>query len=189
MKRSEMQSAAPLGWPSGSFSVVYADPPWRYDFCRSHRREIENHYPTMTRDEIAGLPVARLAAPDAVLVMWATWPKLDWALPVMEAWGFTFRTVAFVWVKTSSNGLAWGMGNWTRSNTEMALLGTRGSPKRASASVHQVVMAPRGRHSAKPAEVRDRIVRLMGDVPRVELFARERVQGWEAWGNEVEANH
>ncbi len=172
------------------YQIIYADPPWRYDYCRSHTREIENHYPTMTRTDLCALPIESMAADNAVLFMWATWPKLDWAIPVMEAWGFKYRTVAFVWVKQnpSGEGLAWGMGNWTRSNTEMVLLGTRGEPKRASASVHQVVIAPRGRHSAKPPEVRDRIVQLCGDLPRVELFAREKAEGWDSWGNEVECD-
>ncbi len=176
--------------PDGKYSIIYADPPWRYDFCRSRRREIENHYPTMPRQELEALPVGAMAEDDAALFMWGTWPKLDWAIPVMEAWGFSYRTVAFVWVKLNPSGIghAVGMGNWTRSNTEFCLLGTRGNPKRTSASVLQLVYGPRGRHSAKPPEVRKRIVQLMGDLPRVELFAREKVDGWDAWGNEVECD-
>ena len=102
-----------------------------------------------------------------------------------------FVTCAFVWVKQNpkAGGIYSGMGHWTNQNAELCLLARRGKPRRVARDVKQVVLAPRGRHSAKPAEVRDRIVRLMGDVPRVELFARERVQGWEAWGNEIEANN
>ncbi len=118
------------------------------------------------------------------------------ALHVMQAWGFTYKTCAFTWVKTTGAGAdAMGMGHHTRGNTEYCLLGTRGKLKRVDAGVRQVVLehghseetlfALRARHSAKPPEVRDRIVRLLGDLPRIELFARERVSGWAAWGNEL----
>ena len=123
--------------------------------------------------------------------MWATFPNIAEAIKVLEAWGFTYKTAAFVWVKTyaKSERPFWGMGAYTRANAEVCLLGTtRGTKARQavkSHSVQQIVEAPVERHSKKPAEVRERIVRLLGDVPRIELFARERVPGWDAWGNEV----
>jgi N6-adenosine-specific RNA methylase IME4 len=188
---SGSEYAPPPCWPSGSFSVVYADPPWRFDLYNNETGNnwVGDHYPLMDEAAIHALPVGGLCAKDCVLFLWGTWPTLPRAVRTVEAWGFTFKTVAFVWVKTNKDVSPFlGMGYWTRSNTEFCLLATRGSPRRVSCAVPQLVFSTRGRHSAKPPEVRDRIVRLMGDVPRVELFARERVQGWEAWGNEVEAN-
>lgn len=111
------------------------------------------------------------------------------ALDVIEAWGFTYKTVAFNWVKQNKNGagLFMGLGNWTRSNSEICLLAVKGKPKRVSASVHSVILSPLQQHSQKPGEARDRIVELMGDLPRIELFARETAPGWDSWGNEVPA--
>lgn len=175
----------------GRFQIIYADPAWQYD-NRTIRGGAEHHYPTMSLAQICALPVSKLAADDAALFLWATWPTLPDALQVIRAWGFTYKNGGFTWVKTTKAGTdAVGLGHWTRGNTEPCLFATRGSPKRADASVRQVVLdeevicAPRARHSAKPPVVRERIVQLLGDVPRLELFARERVPGWAAWGNEV----
>lgn len=126
-------------------------------------------------------------------------PKLQEGLDVIKAWGFEFKTCGFVWIKTNkltntqqasflpvdSFDSFVGMGRWTRANAEVCLIATKGKPKRLSAAVRQVVYSPLQRHSQKPAEVRDRIVELMGDLPRVELFARDKTEGWDAWGNEV----
>jgi N6-adenosine-specific RNA methylase IME4 len=182
---------------SGRYQVVLADPPWRYD-DRGCNGAAEGHYQTMTLEKICALPLAKLAAPDAVLFLWATYPMMREALRVIEAWGFTYKSIAFQWVKTyqpkpdGSSQPFFGLGRWTRGNTEPCLLATRGKPKRAANDVGQLLITPGDellvspvtRHSAKPPEVRERIVRLMGDVPRIELFARERVQGWAGWGNE-----
>ena len=170
------------------YTVVYADPPWRYrDQARAGERGALYKYPLLTDKDIADLPVAQIAAEHAALFLWATWPKLPEILPIIDAWGFNYRTAAFVWVKRTriSRALAWGMGSWTRANTEPCLLATRGKPKRLSAGVHQVVEATAGAHSSKPIEVRERIVQLMGDVPRIELFARETAHGWDTWGNDL----
>lgn len=172
------------------YRVIYADPPWSYrDQAAAGRRGVAYKYPLLSDDDIAAFPVARITADDAMLFLWVTWPKLPELFRVIDAWGFSFRTVAFVWVKRTrvSGALAWGMGSWTRANTEPCLLATRGRPKRVSASVHQVVEAPLARHSEKPAEVRERIVQLAGDVPRIELFARQGTPGWDAWGNDIGA--
>jgi N6-adenosine-specific RNA methylase IME4 len=169
------------------FSIIYADPPWAYrDKCHSGQRGAGYKYSTMAPGELAALPVCEIAARDAVLFMWATYPQLETALALMRAWGFTYKTVAFTWVKRTKHGrIFWGMGNWSRANAEIVLLGVRGRPKRRRADVHQIIEAPIGRHSAKPAETRRRIVRLCGRRSRVELFARNRVAGWAAWGNEI----
>ena len=141
----------------------------------------------MTIPEICALPVGELAAPDCALFMWVTFPVLPWAFDVIESWGFTYKSVAFVWVKRNAKSPGWfvGMGHWTRANAEICILATKGRPKRIAADVRQVIDTPIERHSKKPDEIRDRIIRLCGDVPRVELFARQAPPGWDIWGNEI----
>ena len=175
-----------ISFPEKKYSVIYADPPWSYR-NKGTRAAADNHYQTMTLNDIKSMPVEDIADDDCVLFLWATFPMLQEAFATIRAWEFEYKTVAFVWAKQNrcSKGWFFGLGNWTRSNAEVCLLATRGKPKRESASVHSLVVDPVGRHSAKPTEVRERIVNLMGDVPRIELFARERVDGWDAWGNEV----
>jgi N6-adenosine-specific RNA methylase IME4 len=171
------------------YKVIYADPPWRYRVYskKGLGRSAESHYPTMEIDDIRDLPVDRLADKDCALFMWVTMPCLVEGLSVLKSWGFTYKTIAFVWVKQNkkADSLFWGMGYWTRSNVEFCILATKGSPKRESAAVHQVIMSHIEEHSKKPQEARDRIVQLMGDVPRIELFARQVPDGWDVWGNEV----
>lgn len=142
----------------------------------------------MRIEEICALPVADIAAKDSALFMWATFPQLKEAFRVMEAWGFQYKTLAFLWLKQNRKADTWfyGMGFWTRSNAEVCLMATRGHPKRRNAGIHQFVVARIEEHSKKPDVVRDKIVQLMGDVPRIELFARQKTPGWDAWGNEIE---
>jgi N6-adenosine-specific RNA methylase IME4 len=142
----------------------------------------------MTLDEIKQLPVADIAAEDSVLFLWAIDTMLPQAFDVLTAWGFTYKTVAFTWTKLNlkSSGFFTGLGYWTRCNSEQCLLATRGRPKRVHRDVQQLVVAPRREHSRKPDEVRTRIERLVPG-PYCELFARESVPGWCAWGNQV--NH
>ncbi len=171
------------------FQIVLADPPWSYnDKAHAGQRGVEYHYDSMELPDIKGLPIPKLAAPDSVLYLWATPPMLKEAFAVMEAWGYKYKTVAFVWVKTTKLGkLAWGMGNYSRANAEVVLIGVKGKGVPVlNHGVHQVVRAERGKHSSKPDEVQERIERLHGpDVSRVELFARRRRKGWSAWGNDV----
>ena len=150
----------------------------------------EKHYGTMSTEDICGLPVADICAEDCTLFLWVTFPQLPEALRVMESWGFRYKTVAFVWLKQNRKSPGWfyGLGFWTRGNAEICLLGVKGHPRRRSARVHQFIISPLEAHSKKPDETREKIVELMGDLPRVELFARQRVPGWEAWGNEVESS-
>jgi N6-adenosine-specific RNA methylase IME4 len=180
----------------GKYSVILADPPWRFALWRATDKvgrgagSANAYYQTMSTEEICALPVSDLAAKDCTLFLWATWPNLPDALRVLAAWGFTYKTCAFVWIKQlrSGWGLHMGLGYWTRANTEMCLLATLGHPKRIDKSVRQTVLAPLREHSRKPDEVHDKIVQLMGDVPRIELFARRRVTGWDSWGLEVESD-
>ena len=172
------------------YSIIYADPPWQYKTYskKGQGRSAEKHYPTMTLDEICLLPVEQLADDDCVLFMWTTVPFLRDCFSVLDAWGFTYKTVAFTWVKQNkkSDSFFTGMGYYTRANAEYCLLATKGKIlERKSRAVHSVVCSRIERHSKKPNEVRDRIVQLFGDIPRIELFAREYADGWHCWGNEV----
>lgn len=170
------------------FGIILADCPWTYDdHANAGKRGAVHKYPLMEQADLCKLPVHMLAADDCVLFSWSTWPKLAEGIEVIESWGFTYKTCGFVWVKVSKAGTPLlGMGRWSRSNSEMVLIGVRGKPQRASAGVNQIITAPRGRHSAKPPETRDRIVKLCGDVPRVELFARETCPGWTSLGFDID---
>ena len=147
-------------------------------------------YPTIATKDICALPVGSIAAPDSLLFLWAVPSHLPDALTVIHAWGFTYKTVAFTWVKRTpkDNGFCFGRGYRTHSNAEVCLLATRGKPRRIGTGVSSLIVSPRREHSRKPDEARERIVRICGDVPRTELFARQKVPGWSAWGNEVDCD-
>ena len=147
-------------------------------------------YPMMRIQDICALPVQGIAALDCALFLWAIHSHLPDALDVIRAWGFTYKTAAFTWVKRTprDTGYFLGRGYWTHSNAEICLLATRGHPKRVGTGIPSLIVSPRREHSRKPDEARSRIVRLCGDVPRAELFARQKVAGWSAWGNEVECD-
>lgn len=168
------------------YTVIYADPPWQYK-QKGVSGAAEKHYPTMSMDELYRLDVESIAGQDATLFLWVTFPMMPEGLKLIKAWGFQYKTVAFVWIKQNKSGQGWffGLGFWTRSNTEICLLATRGKPKRRSAKVQQLIVSPVKSHSEKPVEARERIEELMGDVPKIELFARDRPYGWDVWGNEV----
>lgn len=136
--------------------------------------------------DLQSLPVPVLCAPDCACFMWVTYPKLAEGLALMAAWGFTYKTVAFTWVKRNRLQPSWfmGMGRWTRANAEICILGTKGRPVRVNAGVHSIIDAAIGVHSAKPAEARVRIEQLLGKLPSIELFARgDQDDGWDRWGN------
>lgn len=198
------------------FPIVLADPAWHYDDkALAGDRGAGCKYSLMDDEAIYNLPIAKIAEPNSVLLLWVTMPKLIEGLECMRRWGFAYKSCAFTWVKCNQpfyaliqaiEQRAWlkpegmdaliqrvktlwaiGMGRYTRANAELVLLGTRGkSVPRVDASVNQIVCAPPGKHSAKPPEVRDRIVQLFGDLPRVELFARDTAPGWISLGNEID---
>lgn len=171
------------------YGIIYADPPWRYR-QKTLQGAAENHYQTMGLEELCALPVETLAASDCALFLWATFPQLAEALRLIRSWGFTYKTVAFVWLKQNRKSPGWfyGLGFWTRGNAEICLFATKGKPKRKSAGVHQFIISPVEAHSKKPDVTRDKILELLGDLPRVELFARKKAEGWDAWGNEIESS-
>lgn len=150
----------------------------------------KTHYNTMRTEDICNLPVKKITGGGAALFLWTTFPNVGEALQVIDAWGFRYVTAAFVWVKTYKSGRPfWGMGQYTRANAEVCLLGVtpgfRAKEKIKSHRIHQIIFSPFEGHSKKPDEARKRIVELLGDVPRIELFSRERVDGWDAWGDEI----
>lgn len=176
--------------PRRRYSIIYADPPWSYPKTggtTSSRGMAKQHYQTMPLEEICALPVGEIAAENCALFLWATFPQISQALAAIEAWGFTYFGAAFVWVKRNAKTGkdSFGMGYWTRANPEVCLLAFRGRMKPMRHDIRQLVYAPAGRHSEKPPEIRDQIVSLCGDLPRIELFARERAEGWDAWGSEL----
>lgn len=190
------------------YRIIYADPPWQYDNPKNNDPSMGGiTYNTMSVEEIMKLPVQNLADKDCALFMWATMPKLKEAFQVIEAWGFNYITCTFVWIKMNKNATMWentidkikhvvfkggfysGLGHWTNGNAELCLFAKKGHPPRNMKNVKQLVFSPLKRHSEKPSEVRDRIVQLMGNVPRIELFARHIVDGWDAFGDEIETNN
>lgn len=178
-----------MSLPIGPFSIIYADPPWQYrDKANAGNRGACHKYGVMSVADICALPIPQIAADDCLLAMWHVAPMPLEALSVVTAWGFKLKTMkGFTWVKRTTNGLRhFGMGHWTRANSEDCLFAVRGHPKRVSAAVSQLIEAPVREHSRKPDEARDRLVQLMGDVPRIELFARTATPGWEAWGDQLE---
>jgi len=178
--------------PRGHYRAICSDPPWRFRTWSetNQQKSASRYYSLMTTAEIAALPVSDLAADDCALFLWATNPNLPEALEVMAAWGFTYKTVAFTWAKTTprtdgSWAPKWhsGLGYWSRANSELCLLGIRGKPKRLAKDVRQLVVAPRREHSRKPDEVYSAIERLVPG-PYLEMFARRTRPGWDAFGNE-----
>ena len=176
------------------YQIIYADPPWEYKQSGSKKNSrgmAKQHYQTMRTEDICALPIENIATDNAVLFIWAAFPNIAEAIKVIETWGFTYKTAAFVWVKTNkkSESLFWGMGVYTRANAEVCLLGIGKKVKAKelvkSHAVHQIVQSRIEQHSKKPDIVRNRITDLAGDLPRIELFARQETEGWDCWGNEV----
>ena len=176
-----------MDFPTKRYKVIYADPPWRYQDRTPPQGGAESHYLTMKIEDICQLPIADISENDSVLFLWATYPLIPEALRVLQAWGFSYKSVAFTWVKQnkSGNGFFFGLGRWTRGNPEICLLGVKGKPKRISKSVANLTISPLTRHSQKPNIIREKIVELIGDCSRIELFARQKAQGWDSWGNEL----
>lgn len=198
-------SVIPPTIPDGGFGCILADPPWAFRTFSGKDRtptqkkfcEAEDHYPTMALNDMKAIPVKEWAGRNCALFMWAVGSHLDAAIELGEAWGFKLKTDAFYWIKqklidADQIDIFTGdippprisMGYWTRKQVEPCLLFTRGSPRRLSKGVRQVIVSPSIGHSRKPAEQYDRIEQLVGG-PRLEMFARNTRPGWSAYGNEV----
>lgn len=187
------------------YNIIVCDAPWSfqtYSEKGKEKKSAENHYTCMDINDIYNLNVQSITADDCVLFMWVTNPMLKQGLKAIESWGFEYKTVGFNWVKRNKKADSWffGLGYWTRQNSEMCLIATKGNPKRLSKGVSQVIETDNPfelfdtetitervmRHSQKPVIVMDKIVELMGDLPRVELFARNTLPGWDSVGYEID---
>lgn len=183
---AERTIAASAALGTKLYGVLYVDPPWRYEVYSREtgmNRAAENHYPTMTLDELLALPIP--AAPDCALFMWSTAPMLRNAIRLMEAWGFDYKS-EIVWVKDKI-----GLGHWSRSQHEPLLIGSRGTIPAPTPGdqVPSVLFAPRSEHSEKPEAIAEMIGKLYPNTPRLEMFARRSRPGWDRWGNEAGGNH
>jgi len=198
------------------YSVIYADPPWKYGGKystgsvgkRNGARSASSHYKVMSMEEIKSLPISEIAEDDAALFLWVTGPFLQEGLDVIRAWGFTYKTIAFCWVKLEQDErVFFGIGSYTKSNSELCLLGTRGNIITKGNALDglivrshkesQVITTSRRNkiagpgnpfHSMKPDQAYEKIERLFGDVSRIELFARRKREGWNCWGNQVKSD-
>ena len=191
-----------ISFPNKKYNIIYADPPWRFTGLgakgirsgkmRSDKpnlhvtRGVEEKYATLSDEDLKALPVKEISDRNCVLFLWTTDAHLAKAMEIMTSWGFNYATIAFIWNKKEQSGKqVCYYGYWTMKGSEICLLGRRGKVKPVKHNIRQLVEAPRGVHSQKPDEVRNRIVELMGDLPRIELFARSYAKGWDVWGNEV----
>lgn len=181
------------------YKIIYADPAWSYrdytsrevaekNLNKNSKKSVVMKYNVMKTNDLCSLPIKNISAEDCILFMWVTMPKLNECFELMKSWGFKYSTCGFTWIKKNKKNTStnfWGMGRWTRSNAELCLIGIKGKPQRISKSIHSVIETPIEEHSKKPDCVRDKIVELCGDLPRIELFARQYAEGWDCWGNEV----
>jgi len=172
------------------YSIIYADPCWDYDGREQHNNVKENksainHYPTMKLDELKRLQVKEICEKDCLLFMWTSSPHLPQAIELMKSWGFEYKTIAFVWDKQKTNP-----GYYTMSQCEICIVGKKGKipTPRGARNIRQFLSEERTRHSSKPAEIRNRIEQMFPNHKRLEMFSREKVDGWDSWGNEVIAD-
>ena len=175
------------------YQIIYADPPWLYNNggTQKSRGMARGSFKCMPLEEIKSLPIQNISDKNCMLFLWATMPKLREALEVIEAWDFKYITCAFCWVKQNPSGFGIysGLGHWVNGNAELCLLARKGKTlKRKAKNVKQIMLYPRGKHSEKPSITRDRITDLLGELPRIELFARQKTEGWDVWGNEVKSD-
>ena len=183
-----------IPFPNKKYQIIYAHPPWKFSskeiqiYGGRRFTSIEKHYIVQDKDWIKNLPVSSITQKDCALFLWCTDAHLKEGIETIEAWGFKYITVVFIWEKLTNKGnLVANLGAWTMKNCELCLLGTKGSmlPYKKINNVYQLIKAERTVHSHKPEDARYRIEQLFGDLPRIELFARQRANGWDAWGNEI----
>ena len=185
-----------MSFPKKKYNIIYADPPWKFssayyqDANRGFEDRVEKYYPTMTCKEICDLDVKNISEIDCILFLWTVDSHLLEAIEVIKRWGFKYKTIGFTWVKKYKSGsYCYNFGAYTLKSTEICLIGMKGKLKniKKSNNVKGLVFAERTIHSKKPDCIRDRIVELCGDLPKIELFARQKTKGWDVWGNQVNA--
>ena len=174
------------------YDIIYADPPWEYkESGGGHRGTAGLPYETMSLQQLAELPIKSISHDATILYLWATDPKLPVAIELMEKWGFSYKGIVYVWVKTNrkNDSVFWGMGRYSRKNVELVLLGVKKKTIKQNIPLkrnsHQVVFSKIQEHSKKPDKIRTEIEEVLGEKSRIELFARQQVEGWDCWGNEV----
>ena len=181
--------------PNKKYNIIYADPAWSYNDKRAGSGlknpngagGADKHYKTLSLEEICSIDVKSICLDNSMLFLWCTSSLLDYGFKVIQSWGFNYKTVGFVWVKLTKDLSKpySGMGYYTNQNAEFCLIGLKGKYWREAKNVKQIIQEPRREHSRKPDIARTRIIELCGDLPRIELFARQKVDGWDCWGNEV----
>ena len=181
--------------PNKKYNIIYADPPWHYgsksavnNTTGSAIKPLSDHYSTMSLQELKNMSIKNMTKDDAACFMWVTDSHIDEALEVLRSWGFAYKTIAFNWIKTTSKGnYCKNVAPWTMKSSEICLLGIKGrmTKYKQANNIESLVIAQRTQHSQKPNEVRKRIEDLFGDLPRIELFAREKTDGWDVWGDEI----
>ena len=181
--------------PDKKYNIIYADPPWHYgsksavnNTTGSAIKPLSDHYSTMSLQELKNMSIKHMTKDDAACFMWVTDSHIDEALEVLRSWGFAYKTIAFNWIKTTSKGnYCKNVAPWTMKSSEICLLGIKGrmTKYKQANNIESLVIAQRTQHSQKPNEVRKRIEDLFGDLPRIELFAREKTDGWDVWGDEI----
>jgi len=186
VKEIKKELASPIKLENKKYEIVYADPAWDYD-RKVGEGIAEEQYKTSSLETIKKIPVNFITEKDAVLFMWVTFPMLREGLELMESWGFRYKTCAFNWIKLNKNGKPFfGIGYYTKSNSEICLLGLKGKGLTIlDNTISQIIMTEKQIHSKKPEEVRNLIIQLFGDRKRIELFARQKVEGWDVHGDEI----
>ena len=184
MEYEEIKIASDKRIPK-KYKIIYADPPWSWKTYskKGRKKTSDNHYALMELEELIKLNIKTIMDDNCILFMWTQDAHLKNAINLGEKWGFEYKTIGFIWDKQS-----FGLGYWTRKGAEICLLFTKGKPKRLSGNVRQFISEKKTEHSKKPHEIRERIVKLMGNIPRIEIFARQKVDGWDCWGNEVKSD-
>lgn len=173
------------------YKIIYADPAWSYsDKRKGSLGGASNHYSTMALSDIKNLPISNFADENCILFLWVTLPLIQEGLDTMKAWGFKYKTLGFSWIKLNKKNQKpfFGIGHYTKSNCELCLIGIKGRPEIKDNTISSVLIEAKAEHSKKPDSVRNKIIQLMGDIPRIELFARQKIKGWDSWGNEIKSD-
>jgi N6-adenosine-specific RNA methylase IME4 len=179
-----------LELPNKKYSIIYADPPWDIGYAKETKCGIGSYdlpYSTMSDDEIMALPVKDILEDNSILFMWIIDSRIPKIKELMESWGFNYITVGFVWNKKAifTNGNNAILSRYTRKSCEFCFIGRKGKMLVKDANVDQFISEPKREHSRKPKGIRSSIVKMCGDLPRIELFSRDKIEGWDCWGNEV----
>ena len=179
-----------IPFPNKKYNIIYADPPWDISYLKKNKKGFADYdlpYPTMTDKEIIDVPVKDITDDNSILFMWCIDSRIPILNSIMISWGFNYKTVGFVWNKVAkhTNGVNATVGKYTRKSCEFCFIGTKGKSLAQLHTQNQYFPEPKRKHSQKPDGIKDMIVNMCGDIPRIELFAREKTDGWDVWGNEV----